>query len=134
MSKDLSQDWINWILENVLKGCDKNELLEILLKEGFDSTQCRIALGLELKIDDINEKGIIKKKPNYNIKNISAKRIEDLPLEIYEVEDFLSEDEATELIRSIVMGWFFERHFRQEEIPGSADSILAIFEHLLNTR
>ena len=89
MSKDLSQDWINWILENVLKGCDKNELLEILLKEGFDSTQCRIALGLELKIDDINEKGIIKKKPNYNIKNISAKRIEDLPLEIYEVEDFL---------------------------------------------
>ena len=48
--------------------------------------------------------------------------------------DFLSEDEATELIRSIVMGWFFERHFRQEEIPGSAESILAIFEHLLNTR
>ena len=72
MSKDLSQDWINWILENVLKGCDKNELLEILLKEGFDSTQCRIALGLELKIDDINEKGIIKKKPNYNIKSIRA--------------------------------------------------------------
>ena len=48
--------------------------------------------------------------------------------------DFLSEDEATELIRSIVMGWFFERHFRQEEIPGSAESILAIFEYLLNTR
>ena len=101
MSKDLSQDWINWILENVLKGCDKNELLEILLKEGFDSTQCRIALGLELKIDDINEKGIIKKKPNYNIKNISAKRIEDLPLEIYEVEDFLSEDECELIIKEI---------------------------------
>ena len=48
--------------------------------------------------------------------------------------DFLSEDEATELIRSIVMGWFFERHFRQEEIPKSAESIIAIFEHLLNTR
>ena len=48
--------------------------------------------------------------------------------------DFLSEDEATELIRSIVMGWFFEKHFRQEEIPRSAESILAIFKHLLNTR
>ena len=48
--------------------------------------------------------------------------------------DFLSEDEATELIRSIVMGWFFERHFRQEEIPKSAESILAMFEHLLNSQ
>ena len=48
--------------------------------------------------------------------------------------DFLSEDEATELIRSIVMGWFFERHFRQEEIPKSAESILAMLEHLLNSR
>ena len=48
--------------------------------------------------------------------------------------DFLSEDEATELIRSIVMGWFFERHFRGEEIPKSAESILVMFEHLLNSR
>ena len=48
--------------------------------------------------------------------------------------DFLSEDEATELIRSIVMGWFFEKHFRQEEIPKSAESILVMFEHLLNSR
>ena len=47
--------------------------------------------------------------------------------------DFLTEDEATELIRSIVMGWFFERHFRQAEIPNSGDSILAMFKHLLNT-
>ena len=48
--------------------------------------------------------------------------------------DFLSKDEATELIRSIVMGWFFERHFRGEEIPKSAESILVMFEHLLNSR
>ena len=47
--------------------------------------------------------------------------------------DFLTEDEATELIRSIVMGWFFERHFRQAEIPNSGESILAMFEHLLNS-
>ena len=48
--------------------------------------------------------------------------------------DFLSKDEATELIRSIVMGWFFERHFRGDEIPKSAESILVMFEHLLNSR
>lgn len=48
--------------------------------------------------------------------------------------DFLTENEATELIRSIVMGWFFERHFRQAEIPNSGESILAMFEHLLNSR
>ncbi|MBE51983.1 MAG: hypothetical protein CL448_02970 [Acidimicrobiaceae bacterium] len=35
----------------------------------------------------------------------------------------LSESELKEVIRCLVMGWFFERHFRHAEIPGSGDSI-----------
>tara|TARA_B100000902_G_scaffold297580_1_gene284693 strand:+ start:3890 stop:4501 length:612 start_codon:yes stop_codon:yes gene_type:complete len=46
---------------------------------------------------------------------------------------FLSEDEATELIRSIIMGWFFERHFRQEEIEHSGEAIISMFKHLYVT-
>ena len=44
MKKDLSQDWLDWIFENVQKGCDKNELLSTLLNEGFDIIQCKVAL------------------------------------------------------------------------------------------
>ena len=45
MPKDLTQDWLNWIFENIQRGCDRNELLDILLKEDFDLTQSKIALG-----------------------------------------------------------------------------------------
>ena len=48
MPKDLTQDWLNWIFENIQRGCDRNELLDILLKENFDLTQSKIALGFEL--------------------------------------------------------------------------------------
>lgn len=38
--------------------------------------------------------------------------------------------EATEIIRSVVMGWFFERHLRGREIEGSADALIALIEAL----
>ena len=40
----------------------------------------------------------------------------------------LSEPELKEVIRCLVMGWFFERHFRQAEIPGSGESIVKFVE------
>ncbi len=40
----------------------------------------------------------------------------------------LSEPELKEVIRCLVMGWFFERHFRQGEIPGSGESIVKFVE------
>ena len=46
---------------------------------------------------------------------------------------FLTEDEATEFIRSIIMGWFFERHFRQEEIEHSGEAIISMFKYLYVT-
>lgn len=38
--------------------------------------------------------------------------------------------EATEIIRSVIMGWFFERHFRGSEPEGSADAIRHLFDAL----
>ncbi|MEM7094467.1 MAG: TetR/AcrR family transcriptional regulator [Actinomycetota bacterium] len=38
--------------------------------------------------------------------------------------------EATEIIRSAIMGWFFERHFRSQEIAGSGDALVALFRTL----
>ena len=41
-----------------------------------------------------------------------------------------SVNEATEIIRSTVMGWFFERHFRGSEVDGSGEAIVALFRRL----
>ncbi len=38
--------------------------------------------------------------------------------------------QATEIIRAVVMGWFFERHLRGREIPGSADALVSLIEAL----
>ena len=46
MPKELSQEWLNWIFENLQIGCDKDNLLETLVKEGFSPIHCKIALGL----------------------------------------------------------------------------------------
>lgn len=73
---------------------------------------------------------LLQKRADYQDKTF--RKLANIGIESGEL-DFLTEDEATELIRSIVMGWFFERHFRQEEIPNSRESILAMFEHLLNS-
>ena len=41
--------------------------------------------------------------------------------------------EATEILRVSIMGWFFERHFRGEEMPGSGDALLRLFEILADS-
>ena len=53
MQKDLTQEKLDWIFKNIKNDSNKNELLESLLAEGFDYSQCKMALGLELSIDDL---------------------------------------------------------------------------------
>ena len=80
MQKNLSQDWLNWIFENIQRGCDKNQMLDILLSEGFSVSQCKIALGLDLTKDDLDElKKLDSDKHNYlPNKNISATQIKNV--------------------------------------------------------
>ena len=40
------------------------------------------------------------------------------------------ETEATEILRSLVMGWFFERHFAGRERPGSGEALIALLDQL----
>ena len=51
MQKDLTQDKLDWIFKNIKKDSNENELLEALLVEGFNISQCKIALGLDLGIE-----------------------------------------------------------------------------------
>ena len=73
---------------------------------------------------------LLKKRADYQDRTF--RQLANIGIQSGEL-DFLNENEATELIRSLVMGWFFERHFRRGEIPNSGESIIAMFEHLLNS-
>ena len=103
MQKDLTQEWLNWIFENIQRGCDKNDLLQTLLKEGFSQSQSKIALGLNLSADDLVEvKQSQEEAKEYSTNYlISAERIPDVSAEIYEVGSFLSQDECDLLINEI---------------------------------
>ena len=103
MQKDLTQEWLNWIFENIQRGCDKNDLLQTLLKEGFSQSQSKIALGLNLSADDLVEVKQSQEEAREYSTNylISAERIPDVSAEIYEVGSFLSQDECDLLINEI---------------------------------
>ncbi len=103
MAKELSQDWLNWILENIQRGCDKKELLDILLEEGFDPSHCKVALGFDLTGDDFVEAKTARRREQTYSSNIyiSAEKIPNVPAEIYEVENFLSKEECKQLIEEI---------------------------------
>lgn len=103
MPKELTQDWLDWIFENIQRGCDRKELLDILVKEGFDHTQCRIALGYELKSTDLQEgQKDLNQKYNYSQNpSITAKKINDVNAEIYEVENFLNHKECDAIVDKI---------------------------------
>ena len=103
MPEELSQEWLNWIFENLQIGCDKDNLLETLVKEGFSPIHCKIALGLELGKDDLekdqerlNQDYLYSQNPN-----ISINRMMDVDAEIYNIEDFLSHKECSLLIGKI---------------------------------
>ena len=103
MPEELSQEWLNWIFENLRIGRDKDELLETLLKEGFNPIQCKIALGLELGKDDLekDQAGLNQDYSYSQNPNISKDRMMDVDAEIYTIKDFLSHKECSLLIEKI---------------------------------
>ena len=50
----------------------------------------------------------------------------DLGLRNGELTD-LTLDDATDVLRAFVMGWFFERHFAGAERDATADAVLTAF-------
>jgi AcrR family transcriptional regulator len=56
-------------------------------------------------------------------------RLTELGLSTGELAGF-KRDVAIEILRSAVMGWFFERHFRTTQIPEGDTALVALFERL----
>ena len=119
MGKELTQEWLDWILENIQQGCDRNEILEILCKEGFDQAQSKIALGFEITPTDVNYEldsaTNLNTNPQRTGLSIPFDPVPEEGIEMYEIENFLNETECAEIIQLI------KSKLRPSEIASSGE-------------
>ena len=94
--KQITQDWKDWIELNRTRGCDRNDMCNILLNEGFDSKDIdmEMARAIEVSLWDSPPKLFL---PN-------AQKIDsDLVNELYTLPNFLNPtecDRMAEIVRS----------------------------------
>jgi prolyl 4-hydroxylase len=103
----MPQDWLNWTKENIDRGCDPAGIRDILLKNNFSLAVIKEAMGEKFP----NDKEAISTQPEANdvdyegLANIkitkTAKRIETDLLQLYTLENFLSNKECDDLVELI---------------------------------
>lgn len=64
------------------------------------------------------------------LQNDAFRRIAELGMTTGEFIDF-TVDEATEILRTMTMGWFFERHFEGETFDSTIAAVLKALDHML---
>jgi prolyl 4-hydroxylase len=93
MARGLDPDWLEWLRTNVRRGCSRQELREILAKNGFDEGAIRAALD-----EAVRSPGVAAPPPERPAINIpNARRFESSSIELYTAEDFLSAAECAGL-------------------------------------
>lgn len=120
IKQELSLEWRDWINENIATGKDKNGLFKILLIHGFSFDCITEAMNYvpDLSLDKLlsaqGHSTIEKSSNQQNLcnqecisdrypKNLTSRlrRIATEKLEIYSVEDFLTQYECEEIIETI---------------------------------
>ncbi|MBC8023886.1 MAG: hypothetical protein H7Y14_12240, partial [Burkholderiales bacterium] len=95
--RPLDQEWLQWVQTNVTRGCSKQELTAILLKEGFDYRAVREAF----------DKLVANPLPSYapplriEPKLANAMRHDSGRIELYTADNFLDAAECAELVALI---------------------------------
>ncbi len=94
---DLS--WQNWVQENIERGCDTATIRDILLEHNFSLPVIKNAMGDKYPEDKAIEAELVDYEAlaKVNITKI-AQAIETDLLQLYTLENFLSEQESDELV------------------------------------
>jgi prolyl 4-hydroxylase len=97
MARALDREWLGWLRTNVERGCSKQELTQILLKEGFGEAAIKGAFDEVLR----RPRGLAPApaKPSINVPG--AKRFESSSIELYTAEGFLDAAECAKLVALI---------------------------------
>ena len=130
MNKKISKDWQDWIKVNIERGCDLEEIREILHKEGFNSKEIKQYTDISNTNKKLVRTAVVPKKDSFfqrvkllykkyklvrdqlleeaeievnkNILPIDENfRIETNKVEIYSIDNFLNHEESDELISLI---------------------------------
>ncbi|HJM28219.1 MAG: TetR/AcrR family transcriptional regulator [Acidimicrobiales bacterium] len=117
VNTQLDEETLTIAIEKVVRLT--NELIEQLP----DYSDFMAAVPVEARIHPEFAK-LLPRRTDYQ--NVTFRALARLGIKTGEIS-FLSEDEATEFLRSVLMGWYFERHFRKYEMPLSLESILKVF-------
>ena len=93
MARQLDKEWLGWLRTNVERGCSKQELAQILLKEGFGEAAVQRAFDDALR----RPRGLAPApaKPSINVPG--ARRFESSSIELYTAEGFLDAAECAKL-------------------------------------
>ena len=100
--KEVDDDWKGWIEHNVSNGCDKDEMFRIMLDAGFAHEHISEAMSYEPSWSNpalVSVHGAAIERGVLFIPNAHCLNSE--LLELYVVEDFLSEEECAQLVESI---------------------------------
>ena len=73
---------------------------------------------------------LLDRRTNFQDKTFTA--LATLGVRTGELEGF-SIEEGKELLRALIMGWFFERHFRDKEIAGNGEEIVKVIKVLADS-
>jgi prolyl 4-hydroxylase len=95
--RPLDAEWLGWLQTNVARGCAREELKQILLKEGFDAAAVASALekAAGARVPAPTTAGGPPPRITLNLPN--ARRFESKSIELYTAERFLSPAECVDL-------------------------------------
>ena len=100
----LPGNWNKWVIENLLRGTDPQQLLNILLENGFTFESAKKALGKNLS-PSINHprdqhfyRNLCQPALVTQSEKVGAVRVESPKAQFYLIENFMSEPECQEII------------------------------------
>ena len=106
----LDQSWLAWVKENIGRGCDPQDILGILLKNNFPLPDIRDAMGqhfpaysalLPQVAAGVDHKALYEKPVVQLQRDPTFRRIDTPKLQLFTLENFLSEKECDALIAII---------------------------------
>jgi prolyl 4-hydroxylase len=96
----LDAQWQGWLQENLERGCNRAELVQILKTHGFSLSSIRQNMGAEFPADTpqqdpLRPPSLVRKPP------ARLRRIDTEELELYTLDDFLKPQECDRLVALI---------------------------------
>lgn len=100
MAEGLNKDWHDWVALNLERGCAKQDLFEIMIREGFEPEL--VYRVLDYKPSPARrESGGAGSGPAFETLEDHIRRLESPHIDLFVVEDFLSAGECRRLVEII---------------------------------